>query len=299
MKILIAFPKDGQTDLALYNACKERGDEVYTVDARREPTEMYKTIINHRGDFDLVLMAREMDLYPDFVDAKRRYPDIKFAMWNVDVRDSLENWGLLVNFVEEIDYYFTVAMGVVERWEQVNPNTYFVPQGIQEGKYHECVPTPEQIQKYNCDVSFIGGCIDTIHRERRGILETLRNSHYDFKHLEGVYDEEHNAAVSCARISLGCTHSPDVHSYISVRDWKVIAAQGILLEQWHPGLEEMFGGKVVLYKDPADCLNKIADILADYDKYKQGAFKLWEWAMKSQRYRHRIDQIECILKGVV
>jgi len=295
MRVLIAFPDDQQTNKALVDACTERGDTVYSIDARREPTSMYNFIAKHHGAFDLVLMGREIDLYPDFVRAKDRYPDIKFAIWNVDVRKNLEEWGFLVNFVEEVDYYFTVAMGVVDRWTQVNPNTYYVPQGIQGEKYHECVPTDDQIKKYRCDVSFIGNCIDEIHRERRYILETLRTSHYDFKHLTGVYDEEHNAAVSCARISLGCTHSPEVSYYTSVRTWKVIAAQGVVLEQWHDGLDEMFGGKIALYRDPSDCVDKVGEILSNYDKYKENAFKLHEWAMASQRYVHRIHQIAGII----
>jgi hypothetical protein len=295
MRVVICFPFDGQTNQALVDACEERGDEVWAVDAMREPTYLYQKLIDLRGKVDLVLMSRTIELFPDFVRAKERYPHIKFAIWNVDVREKIEDWGFLTHFVSEVDYYFTVAYGVVDRWANINPNTHYVPQGVQDAVYHDVVPTKEQIEKYSCDVSFIGNCFDEIHRERRYLLETLRNSHYDFKHLQGVYDNEHNAAVACSRISLCCTHSPSVEYYVSVRDWKIAAAGGIILERWHPGLESMFGGKIALYHDPADCLNKISEILGDYEAWQQKACKLQEWVMATQRYVHRIDQIEGII----
>ena len=295
MRVLVVFPHDGQTDKALVDAFAEQGHDVFSHCATREPATMHTKIISHNGEFDLVLMSRTVDLYPSFVIAKQRYPDIKFAIWNVDTRKTLDEWGFLVNFVAEVDYYFTVALGVVERWKTINPNTYWVSQGAQKEKYHEVIPTQEQQDEYLCDVSFIGNCIDEIHTDRRYLLETLRTSHYDFKHFQGVYDSEHNAAVACSRVNLGISHSPEIEYYTSVRTWKVLAAGGILLEQYHKGLSEMFGDRVVLYKNPTDCIAKIGDILGNYEFHKENANKLQEWTLASQCYKDRVDQIMGII----
>jgi len=295
MRILICFPRDGETDQALVDASKECGHETGFVDANI-PFDLYKHINSRNGEYDLVLMSRTMDLYPSFVRAKNRYPDIKFAMWNVDVRGSLDDWGLLVEFVREVDLYFTVGMGRVKDWQMVNPQTYFLSQGIQKERYHKIEPTIEDRNKFTCDVSFIGNCIPRIHRERRYLLETLRNSHVDFKHLEGIYGRDHNAAVACSKINIGITHSPDCAYYVSVRDWKIIAGGGILLERNHPGLEEMFGGKVALYESPGDCISKIQDIFSDYGTWKKNALKLHEWAMATQTYADRVNEIVNIVE---
>ena len=297
LRILIVFPRDGETDQALVDACRSRGHEVDSICARRESAGMFQRLIDHRGKIDLVLMSRTEELYFDFVSSRDRYPHIKFAIWNVDVRQSLEEWGLLVNFVREVDYYFTVALGVVDRWTAVNPNTFYVPQGIQIERYHDTTPTEESVEKYLCDVSFIGNVIDNVHLGRQSLIETLKRSHYDFRHFTGIYGEEHNQAVACSKINLAVTHSPDIPYYVSVRDWKIIAARGILLEQWHEGLDDMFGGNVTLYDSETDCLNKISEILGDYKTYEKKAFELWEWAMDTQTYAHRIDQIVGILEG--
>jgi len=297
MRVMIAFPRDGQTDKALVDAFKEAGHEVSSICAKREPTKLHTDIISKRGGIDFVLMSRTIELYPSFVLLKQKYPKMKFAIWNVDCRKTLEEWGLLVNFVREVDYYFTVAQGVIDRWKTVNPNTYWVPQGCYEKKYHEVIPTEEQKAKYICDVSFIGNCIDNIHTERRYLLETLRTSHFDFRHFQGIYDEEHNAAVACSKINIGVTHSPEISHYVSVRDWKILGAGGVLLEQYHDGLEEMFGGRVVTYTSPQDCIARIGDMLANYSQHKEDALKLSEWIQKSQRYVDRAHQIMGILEG--
>lgn len=298
MRILIVYPDDKETGPGLVHACERAGHEAGFVDAKLAPWGMFQHINAKHGEYDLVLMSRTLELYPDFVRSKQRYPKIKFAMWNVDVRKNLSDWGLLIEFIRELDYYFTVGLGVVADWQKINPQSYFLTQGIQEERYHKTIPTEEQIKKYSCDVSFIGSLSNpTIHRERRYLLETLRHSIYDVKHFEGIYGDEHNAAVSCARINLGITHSPDVACYVSVRDWKIIAAQGVLLEQKHPGLHGMFGGRVALYENPGDCISKIGEILSDYDNWRQKALKLWEWGMATQCYKDRIDEIVGLIES--
>ena len=245
-----------------------------------------------------MLMSRTIGLYDGFVRAKAKYPDLKFAIWNVDVRETIEEWGILTNFIQEVDYYFVVAFGVVERWQRINPNTYFVPQGLQEKRYFPVTPTDIQRQKYECDVSFIGSVsMPEIHKERGGIVQAFQDSRFDFRHLTGVYGEEHSAAVACSKVNLAVTHGPEVSHYISVRDWKILGAGGILLERHHPGLEDLLGGFGNFYHNIGDAINKAGELLVNYEDEKKRAKEASDWVLATQTYAHRVDLIEGILSA--
>ena len=296
IRVLIAFPNDGETGNGLVEAFKERGHDVDHLCATRHPYNLYSQMC--KGGYEFVLMSRTIGLYPGFVRAKMKYPDTKFAIWNVDIREKIEEWGLLVNFIQEVDYYFVVASGVVKKWSLINPNTYFVPQGLQKERYHPVCPTDEQLDKYKCDVSFIGNLsMPEIHKERAGILHALEDSRFDFKHLTGVYGGEHNAAVASAMISLGVTHSPHISHYVSVRDWKIMGAGGILLEQSHPGINDLTRGYAHQYVDAGDCIDQVGKILCNLEEEKKKARECAEWVLSSQCYVHRAEMIEGIICG--
>ena len=288
MTILLAFPmNDNQTGLAIEDAFKKLGYDVVTVDAQTQQGDLYTTCERHDGKFELCLTSRTMELYEEVQQIKINYPHIKTAIWNTDVRGSLEEWGQFMQFVMSVDYYFVVANGVVDRWKALQPNTYWLPQGIQEERYHRIENVPK---KY--DVGFIGSVTPHIHTERTELLaELLYAEGIDFHWYQGVWDEEHNRAVGECRINLACSAYPEIDTCFSVRDWKIIGAGGILLERHHPGIKKFFGGKVETYNDSSDCVRECRRILSNYDECSERAVELYEWAIGSQTYKHRIEKL--------
>ena len=286
--ILLCYPfEDGQTGVAIENAFKNLGYDVVAVDAQLQAGDLYTTCERHGGKFELCLASRTLELFEEVQQIKIDYPHIKTAIWNTDVRGTLQEWGGLMQFVMSVDYYFVVANGVVDRWKALNQNTYWLPQGIQEERYHRIENVPK---KY--DVGFIGSVTPGIHTERTELLaELLYAEDIDFHWYQGVWDEEHNRAVEECRINLACSAYPEIDTCFSVRNWKIIGAGGILLERHHPGIKKFFNNRVQTYNDARDCTRKCTQILGDYTRYDKRAKELYEWAIESQTYTHRIKRM--------
>lgn len=286
--ILLAFPmNDNQTGLAIERAFKQLGYDVITVNVDTHLGDLFKTCERHNGEFELCLTSRTMELYEEVMQIKIEYPHIKTAIWNTDVRETIEQWGNLIQFIMSVDYYFAVANGVIDRWKKLQPNTFWLPQAVQEERYFK---VDNSSKKY--DVGFIGNCIPDIHTERVGVIaEMLADPDIDFHWYQGVYDEDHNKAVSECRINLACSAYPKIDTCFSVRNWKIIGAGGLLLEREHPGIKKFFQGKAETYDTIKDSTKQAKKILDNYGKYQQRAEELYEWAIESQTYKHRIVQM--------
>ena len=287
MKILLAFPQnDGQTGVALQNAFTDEGCEVHTVNVNAmRQHELLEVCETFNGEFDLVLTSRTLELFDQVQQIKIDHPDIKTAMWNTDVRESIREWGQLIQFIASVDYYFVVAEGVLKRWQAINPFTFWVPQGIQTEKYRKV----EAEKKY--EAGFIGGCNPQIHQERIGIIAEMLYSDIDFHWYTNVYDDKHNEAVAECSVNLACSAYPEIDNCWSVRNWKIVAAGGILLEREHPGIKKYFQGNIETYTDGEDAVKKCKKILQHREKWEKKAEELRLWALENHTYRNRVKQI--------
>ncbi len=283
MRFLICFPEDGQTDQALVDGCRANGYEADFVCAHKNPHKLL-TLLSKKK-YDIVLCSRTIGLIPTFIRAQKAHPQTKFCVWNVDERENVEEWGNLLKLFGIADHYFVVSEN--GRWKFINPNTHFMPQGAQIELYHKPELTLVDREKYKCDVAFIGN-ITSVHKDRQEVLGYLKKN-FDLKFFN-VYGEEHNKACAVAKINIGLAHTPLIPKYASVRDWKIMAADGVLLTRYHPGYEELFPG-VETFTTKEDCARKINEMLLDYPRYKKKAEELGEWVRTTQRYADRLKEI--------
>jgi spore maturation protein CgeB len=86
---------------------------------------------------------------------------------------------------------------------------------------------------------------------------------------------------------------------MSVRDYKIMGAGGVLLTGWCPGLEEWFSCRgtgermCFTYKSKEECVEKIEFILDNYEK----SVAIAKNAQKEVHIRHRyVDRVRQILK---
>lgn len=298
MKLFVCFPlEDQETGVAIIDAAEERGHEVTFLDANIYGWMLFDRVNEVMGDIDLLLISRTMGIYGEIMKIRRTYPSIPVAMWNMDVREDITQWGGLLEFAQKVDFYFTVGEGAVEPWKCVNKNSFWVPQGIQDKRYFKVTPEDKHFKKYGHDATFIGNCYPNLHTNRPEILAALDKSDLDYAWIKGVYGMEHNYVVGCAKVNIACSMCPHLKNYFSVRNWKVIAAGGILLEQWRPGIHDLFEGNLMTYTTPEDCVEKVHDVLDAYDEHKKTAEELRVWALEKHTYKNRIDLIEKIVFG--
>jgi hypothetical protein len=249
------------------------------------------------GNLDLILISRTPELIPEVQKIKNVYPDIPITMWNTDERAKMEDWGKILDLAKLVDYNFVVGGDTIEEWKEYNPSTIWLPQGIQPERYEVTKMPPKDKKEFSCEVAFIGNCNPAIHVERHKIISAVWDK-YDMKWWKEAYGERHNKAVMGAKVCLGVSAFPDRPLTWSVRNWKYIAAGGIVLEHSRDKrTKEFFQNNIETYMDAGDAVKKVKLILDNYSKYKQKARRLRVWARKHHCYSNRIDEIERLINA--
>ena len=291
--VLVAFPtSDGQTGKAIYDGCETCGYEVDAIDPRKAPHHLIPAL--NKKKYDIVLCSRTIELFPHIYRAKKM-SDAKFCMWNVDERHKLAEWGTLVFMADLVDFNFVMSEGSLNRWRHINKNSFFLPQGAQIEKYHVPQVTTNERLKYGETISFIGG-MTKYHQDRQEILGYLEKLDIGFQAHEGVWGNDHNIISHCSLLNIGMAHSPWVAKYHSVRDWKILAAGGVLLTRDHPGYDEFFNGFVETYLTKEECVEKINMIKNNRKHYQDKAMEAAKWVRDSQTYAHRMEEMVDIIE---
>ncbi len=293
MRVLLLFPmQDKQTGYAIRDAFHQLGYKVMAVDAKIEPKESF----NAAEEFnpDLVFCSRTHQLTGEVEKIKERFPETKIAMWNVDTRTDIGSWGHLFPLIRLVDYYFVVASGLVDEWRELNPNTFWLPQGLQDEVYDKSREiTDEDREKYSCDVSFAGKA----RGFRRPFLEAIDKMGINFKtwgcrRKPRVFNEEHNKMASLSKINLCCSGWPENGAYTSVRNYKIMGAGGFALEFQRKGLDEVFPlertGYIGTYVSPNDLIMRIRYFLEHEKEREAFAERGFQWVHSHATYTHRI-----------
>ncbi len=292
MKVLLCFPlSDGQTGPAINYAFEKLGHKVLAVDAKLKPEFSYSSAYHFKPD--LVFCSRTLELMEQVTQIKRRLKDTKIAMWNVDTRTDIDQWEHLFPLIKLVDYYFVVASRLIPDWRELNPNTFWLPQGLQDEIYNK----PKEITKndrerYSCDVSFAG----RERGHRHPFLKAIDQMNINFKKwgcggMPKVYNEEHNKMVSLSKINLCCSGWPENEKYTSVRNYKVMGAGGFVLELDREGLEEMFPLDTYrYYENPTDLVNTIRYYLEHEKEREALAERGCEWVHANATYTHQIKK---------
>lgn len=301
MRVLLLFPiADGQTGPAIKYAFEQLGHEVMAVDAKLEAGNSYITACHFRPN--LVFCSRTKELTEHVQKIKQRFDKVVVCMWNVDTRNTIQEWKHLFPLIKLSDYHFVVACNLISDWQRLNPNTFWLPQGLQNEIYDK--PTGLSgldVENYQCDVSFAGS-ITGFHAWRRSYLEAIAKMGLNFKRWghagkPQVYNEEHNKMVVCSKINLGMSGWHKNGKYTSVRDYKVLGAGGFLLEYAQDGIFEVIPRNTFSdYKD-IEQLKRHIDWWLSHEEYrKEIAQNGYSWVHSHATYTRRIQQALEIMK---
>ena len=226
-------------------------------------------------------------------------------MWNVDTRDTLNEWEHLFPLIRIVDYHFVVESNLLSQWRrELNAKTFWLPQGLQNEVYNKPHNISEENRhKYECDVCFCGSIAPTAeryHSERYPIIEAIREAGFKLniwgsEKKPQVYNEEHNKQVALAKINLGISGWPNAGKCVSVRDYKIMGAEGFLLERCGDGLGELFPligpGRILdCYATPQELIEKIHYWLSKEHEWErwQIAERAYRWVRENATYTHRI-----------
>ena len=129
MKVLLLFPMaDLQTGSAIKYAFEKLGHTVECVDANLHWIDSYTKAEQFCPD--LVLCSRTYQLTEQVALIKKRFKDATICCWNVDTRSNINQWDHLFPLIRLCDYYFVVATNLIPEWQKINPNTFWLPQGL-------------------------------------------------------------------------------------------------------------------------------------------------------------------------
>jgi hypothetical protein len=297
--------RDKQSGLFIRRALEQLGVSVVTHDSRaRLKSRIPSLTRKHKPDF--ILCNREHGLFKHIEKVRRMKSRPKLILWNLDKRQNVDDFGPdLLKLFNAMDTLYTVALGDVPQYERLCPNVEIkhLQQGIDPLVHRTEVLTEWDHEKYDCEVMFAGS-FSSVHRGRVELFEYLSKSEYQIRRYHGktaVFDAEHNKACQCAKICLGHNGVAHLAVSMSVRDYKIMGAGGVLLTQWCPGIEEWFTcrdtGKPMCYtfKSEADCVEKIRYILGHYEEAKERA----SLAQREVHTMHRyIDRVQIILDDI-
>lgn len=297
MRILLLFPMvDGQTGPAIKYAFEKLGHQVDYVDAKRMPLTSFSVASAYKPD--LVFCSRTKELADQVVRIKQRFPDAVACVWNVDARIDISEWSDLFPLIKACDYHFVVEYSRIPKWRELNPNTFWLPQGVQNEIYHKPrMISYEDERRYTCDVSFAGSCIG-YHGWRKPYISVIESMDVSFKRWgcygkARIYDEQHNKMVTLSKINFACSgwKGAGWHRYASVRNYKVMGAGGFLLEYYGGVMEELFPSDVIVYyRDTADLERKIRYWLAHDEERKEIAERGYRWVHANATYTDRMRE---------
>ena len=293
MRVLLLFPMaDGQTGPAIRSAFEELGHIVRAVDAKLHPGNSYA--VAHLFKPDLIFCSRTAPLASQVIAIKKKFPNAIACTWQLDTRPSIDHWAHLFPLIRACDYYFIVASRLIPEWEKINPNTFWLPQGLQDRVYNKPKEiTDKDRQKYACDVSWAGNR-GFPHEFRGAFLDAIAGAGVSFKQWgcggnPQVYNEEHNKMVALSKINLAISGWPENEKYTSVRNYKIMGAGGFCLELGRKGLQDIFPPDILdTYLSPTDIVDQIHHWLSHDKERKTIAEKGYEWVRGNATYTHRI-----------
>lgn len=293
-KVLLLFPMvDRQTGPAIKYAFEKLGYIVEAVDAKRHPLLSYSIACGYKPD--LVFCSRTKELTEQVAQIKRKFPNAVICMWNVDTRETIKEWSHLYSLIKLCDYHFVVDAEFISQWRELNHNTFWLPQGLQNEAYKK----PKAIadadrKKYSCDICFAGSYMSYHQVFRPPFVNAVVATGVDFKRwgcdgIPKVYNEEHNKMVSLSKINLAISGWPRNRKYTSVRDYKILGAGGFMLEFYRKGLHEIFPeNSFGCYTSPEDLAEKVHYWLDHEKERKEIAERGYRWVHANATYTHRI-----------
>jgi len=272
MKILLVFPQaDRQTGIHIKDALINLGCDIYVVDPKISPDDMLPAAQMYQPD--ILFASRTPELRHDMSKIKDVSPNTITMCWNVDVRDSVTEFGPeLMELFSKVDIMYTIGVDNTHEYQKLHPKTIakHLQQGCDPTVHNKFHITPEDRAKYTCDVLAAGSWFDIPeNQDRIAVVKAMRDADINVKIFgdrEYLRNEEHSKACQCAKICLGMSRWPGVGQSMSVRDYKIMAAGGFLMTNHVKDIDKWFevDKMCVTYNSPGQ-----AAIKAKYYLFKE------------------------------
>lgn len=291
--LLLMAMADRQTGPAIKHAFEKLGHIVRAVDSKMQPIGSFVAAYEFRPD--LVFFSKSVFLTYPVIKIKENFKNAIICMWQVDSRPDIEHWRLLFPLIRICDYHFVVSSGLIPEWKKINPNTFWLPQGLQGEVYDKPKNiNDEDRRKYTCDVSWAGG-LGRKSDFRAQFIQAIDSMDLIFKKWgclgnPPVYNEEHNKMAYLSKINLAMSRWVGDEKYSSVRNYKILGAGGFLLEL---NRESTYG---VFPENIMDCCGSLAELaekihywLNNEEERKEIAERGYRWVHENATYTHRIQ----------
>lgn len=315
MKVLLLYPmEDQQTGLFIKNGFLENGCDVLAVDAKTELKYINDSFDSF--DPDMVFSSRtpQMKDNINYIKSKKKIP---MVCYNNDPRFHAIDFGRgMMDYFNMFDIFYTKPKGLLDEYRRECPNPVikWLPEGMDPTLQKKETPTQEDLEKYQCEVLFIGTKSDIYKTPRPygriGLIEFLKNKKdIDFKTIgfdslkERIYNSAHNRACACAKIVLGhCGFATVSHSN-SYRDFIIPGCGSFFLTEYVKDMEEMYkiGEEIEVYKTPEECYDKIKYYLNHDEERNKIAERGYLRVRKDHTFKQRmkivLDDVESFLHG--
>lgn len=213
---------------------------------------------------------------------RKKYPNIKIAMWWVDW---LKNLSSIKSKIKYIDVLFTTT-GIKDfpeiNFENKNLKISYIPNMCDSS-----IESYKAFEEKNFDRElFFAGRLD---KERESFITNLKKSLKDIKFdIFGNKKEtvllgsKFLKSISKSKISLNLSRDHETSLYSSDRLIQLMASGSMVISKNIPDIELLFSNdEIVFFKDEEECFEKISHYVNNDEERKKIAKNGWQKAHKS------------------
>lgn len=219
---------------------------------------------------DLVFFSKAMIVKSESLTALRAM-GIKTANWTVDNINNEPYRSWFLNNYKFYDYFFIFDSGAKElvKNESESKNIFYLPLAVEPETFRQEVPTVSDVQKYSCDVCFVGA----LYPEREKFLNVVKSMGVNLKifgwsgwtnsSLAASYHgplnvEETVKLYNCAKICLNMNLEPAVNG-VNFKTFEIPAAGGFQLSDYRKDLDGLFeiGKEIDCFRNEDELVSKI------------------------------------------
>lgn len=337
MKVLLIAPRSDFT-LSIKNSFEKNGAEVCYLNERKNyfvpsfwsesPTmwswtvrksKWLKTLnkkkfnrkiieICEKFEPDILLTTKGTTISKQTTDWTRK-KRIKSVNWWIEnpYHDLYKKW-VLENYTN-FDFFLSFDKSALNTLPPTNiTKVVYLPFGIDTDLYLKTIPNSEEVNKYSCDVCFVGA----LYPEREELLIAVKNLGVDLKifgwrdwirsSLKDCYCGPLNTIemaklFKCAKISINSNLKPTMGS-LNFRTFEILAAGGFELCDNQSDLPDNFsvGSEIEVYSSTEELCDKIKFYLNNPEKRSEIAKNGQARVLKDHTMDKRIRQIPNLIK---
>jgi len=228
---------------------------IYTNKMNKDLLELSKK------NYDLVIVLKGETLFPSTIRSIRKSGAI-IVNWLMDPITSLDR-GFLFDSIPEYNYFFVKDRFMVRRLNQIGfDNVRFLLECYDSDIYHPVKLNSNQIEKYSCDVGFVGNiypyrlkilkCLTKYNLKVWGnIVANIKTKEYkSFYQGNSAFSDEKNLIFNSAKIVLN-THNPWEVESTNVRIFEICGSGTMQITDTTLLTNTLFsqGSEIVVYKN--------------------------------------------------